>query len=410
MERFKEIRELGRGGFGKTLLVEDLAEKNCRVVIKVPLSEEMEAALLDDVIHLAHLQASVDNMEHPNIVRYLGHSTFQGHPVMILEYVQGKELRKMIGPMFHKRAPMELDHALRITMDACSGLTAAHKAHVFHSDIKPDNILVRDADGVAILIDFGISAIMRTTAAANAGGTVPYMAPEALSGKAAFRADIWSLSVTLYELVTGHLPFPLPPGNVAQGVEAIKAAILHDDPIPPTKHNPKIDERLNSIILRGLEKKVANRFQSAQEMRIALEAHLRGEDYIDVKISRGRELIKEKKEAEAATLLTEVLQQFPNKAEAYLLLGEISTRGVKPVKAEEILRRGIAKCPAHGVLHFNLAMVLNAQKKRTEAISVLEKAIQLGLGRLAPVADNLLTNWKRARSRAVNVNPIDFGK
>ena len=58
MERFKEIRELGRGGFGKTLLVEDLAEKNCRVVIKVPLSEEMEAALLDDVIHLAHLQAA----------------------------------------------------------------------------------------------------------------------------------------------------------------------------------------------------------------------------------------------------------------------------------------------------------------------------------------------------------------
>ncbi len=63
MERFKEIRELGRGGFGKTLLVEDLAENNNRVVIKVPLSEEAEAALLDDVIHLAHLQASVDKTE-----------------------------------------------------------------------------------------------------------------------------------------------------------------------------------------------------------------------------------------------------------------------------------------------------------------------------------------------------------
>ena len=80
MEPFKEIRELGRGGFGKTLLVDDLAEHNNRVVIKVPLREEAEAALLDDVIHLAHLQASVDNMEHPNIVRYLGHSTFEGHP------------------------------------------------------------------------------------------------------------------------------------------------------------------------------------------------------------------------------------------------------------------------------------------------------------------------------------------
>jgi serine/threonine protein kinase len=393
MERFKEIRELGRGGFGKTLLVEDLAENNTRVVIKVPLSEEAEAALLDDVIHLAHLQASVDNMEHPNIVRYLGHSTFEGHPVMILEYVKGKELRKMIGPMFQKRAPMELDLALRITMDACTGLIAAHKAHVFHSDIKPDNILVRDADGVAILIDFGISQFMRTTAAAAAGGTVPYMSPEALAGKAAFRADIWSLSVTLYELVTGRLPFPLPPGNVSQAIEAVKQAILHDDPTPPKQINPKIDERLNSIILRGLEKKVVNRFQKAQEMKSALEAFVRGEDYIDVEISKGRELIKEKKEAEAEAVLTEVLQRFPAKAEAYLLLGEIYTRELKSVQSEEILRKGIATCPAHAVLHFNLAMVLNSRKKRKEAIGVLEKAIQLGLGRLAPYAKKLLPTW-----------------
>jgi serine/threonine protein kinase len=77
------------------------------------------------------------------------------------------------------------------------------------------------------------------------------MAPEALSGKAAFRADMWSLSVTLYELVTGRLPFPLPPGNVAQGVEAIKAAILQEDPIPPNKHNPKIGERLNGTTMRS---------------------------------------------------------------------------------------------------------------------------------------------------------------
>src|SRR5437879_11157444 len=113
--------------------------------------------------------------------------------------------------MYQLRETIQLYLALRITTDAYNPLIAAHKANVFHSDIKPDNILVRDADGVAILIDFGISQFMRTTAAAAAGGTVPYMSPEALAGKAAFRADIWSLSVTLYELVTGRLPFPLPP-------------------------------------------------------------------------------------------------------------------------------------------------------------------------------------------------------
>src|SRR5262249_2491925 len=97
--------------------------------------------------------------------------------------------------------------------------------------------------------DFGISQFMRTTAAAAAGGTVPYMSPEALAGKAAFRADIWSLSVTLYGLVTGRLPFPLPPGNIAQAIAAVKQAILHHDRAPPRQISPKIDERLNSSIL-----------------------------------------------------------------------------------------------------------------------------------------------------------------
>ena len=390
-ERFKEIKQIGAGAFGKTVLVEDLTEGQRLVVIKVPLNGETEKALITDLINNAVLQNSLREMAHPNIVKYLGFDKYENRFVMILEYVKGKDLRKIIGPMFQIRPPMDLTLALQVTKDICAGLVAAHKAHVFHSDIKPENILVRDDDGIAKLCDFGISQIMRSTSATAAGGTYPYMAPEALNGKASFQADIWSLSVTLYEMVTGTLPFPFPKdGNIF----VFKATVDKADPTPPKKINPKVDERLNSLILRGLEKNLNVRFAKAQDMLNAIEAHLRGEDYTDIEIRSAREMIEEKKESEAETVLKNVVQRFPLKAEAYQLLGEIYTRWLKPAQCEGILRKGITQCPAHSALHLNLAMVLNGQKKRTEAITALEKAIQLGLGRQARYAETLLKAWR----------------
>jgi serine/threonine protein kinase len=396
-ERFKEIKEIGQGAFGKTILVEDLTDNNRRVVIKLPLKEETENALIDELISNAHLKASLEKMAHPNIVKYLGHAKYQGHTVMIMEYVKGTNLRRIVGPAEHKRPPLDLSLALRVTADVCSGLAAAHKAHIYHSDIKPDNIMVCEDSGVAKLCDFGISEIMRTTSATNGGGTIAYMSPEALSGKASFQADIWSLSATLYEMVTGRLPFEFPPGNFIQALEVFKKKVRTEDPVPPKKLNPKIDDRLNGLILRGLEKGLKDRFEKAQDMLTALEAHQRGEDYIDIEIAKGSDLIKEKKEAEAEILLKNVLQRFPTKAEAYLLLGEIYTRGLQPAQTEGVLRKGVAQCPAHAVLHFNLAMVLNTLKKRAEAIGVLERAIQLDLGRLKRHAEILLGNLKAGR-------------
>ncbi len=212
-DRFREIKIIGAGAFGKTVLVEDQTQGSRRVVIKVPLTEETETALINDLINNAVLQTSLKEMSHANIAHYLGFDRYDGRFVMILEYVKGRDLRKILGPaQSQSRPPMDLGLALRIAVDVCSGLVAAHAARVFHSDIKPENILVRDEDGVAKICDFGISQIMRSTAATETGGTVPYMAPEALGGKASFPADLWSLSVTLYEMATGALPFAFPQG------------------------------------------------------------------------------------------------------------------------------------------------------------------------------------------------------
>jgi uncharacterized protein (TIRG00374 family) len=271
-KRFKEIEVIGTGGFGTTLLVEDQTESGRRVVIKIPLDEETEGALINDMINNAVVGTSLKEMEHPNIVRYLGFAKHEGRFVMMLEHVKGKNLRKFVGPLrSQRRPPMDLDVALRIAVDACSGLAAVHTARVFHSDIKPENILIRDEDGSALLCDFGISHILRTTSATRAGGTTPYMAPEALGGTASFQADIWSLSVTLYEMVTGALPFAW------TGDEAAFIAKIKEGPPPPKELNPKIDDQLNDLILRGLERDLQKRFQNAKDMLTALEACLRSD-------------------------------------------------------------------------------------------------------------------------------------
>lgn len=395
-ERFKEIKVIGAGAFGKTLLVEDQLQQGRRLVIKVPLTEETETALINDLINNAVLQTSLKEMAHANIARYLGFDRYEGRFVMMLEYVKGRDLRKMIGPaQSQSRPPMDIGLALRIAVDICAGLVAAHNARVFHSDIKPENVLVRDEDGVAKLCDFGISQIVRSTAATAAGGTVPYMAPEALGGKASFPADLWSLSVTLYEMATGALPFAFPPGC---DIFAFKARVEKEEPAPPKKLNPKIGDPLNDVILRGLEKRLDRRYARAQDMLQALDACLRGEDPFGLELADARALIGAGKDAEAEALLTALLERYPRKPEIYLALGEVYTRRVETARSEKILRRGVAGCPAHPALHLNLAMVLNGQSKREEAIGALEKAIALGLGRQGRYAETLLRNWKAGES------------
>src|SRR5438034_5080878 len=106
-ERFKVVKSLGAGGFGQTLLVEDHAEGGRLVVIKVPLDQERQQYLIDGLLQNAVLHASFKQMYHPNIVRFLGHGSYQDRTVMIMEYVSGSDLRKVIGASRHQRPPQK---------------------------------------------------------------------------------------------------------------------------------------------------------------------------------------------------------------------------------------------------------------------------------------------------------------
>ncbi len=105
-ERFRVIRQLGAGAFGRTFLVADTTKNDREVVIKVPHDKKTEEALINDLMNAAALNANLIGMTHPNIVRCLGFGKFEGYYVMILEYVDGRDLRKIIGPLQLVRKPL----------------------------------------------------------------------------------------------------------------------------------------------------------------------------------------------------------------------------------------------------------------------------------------------------------------
>jgi serine/threonine-protein kinase len=396
-ERFRKIKELGAGAFGMTLLVVDQSQDGREVVIKFPLSDETETALINEIINNTVLQTSLKEMSHPNLVKVFGFAKYNGRFVMVMEYVHGSDLRKLVGPCAQARRPLDLGLALRIIEDICSGLAAAHDARLMHSDIKPENIMVREDDDVAKLADFGLSGIIRSsTMAAAPGGTLPYMAPEAFDGKATFASDIWSLCVTLYEMATGRMPF------WGSDFPALREAVQKSDPVPPAKHNFRVDQRLNDLILQGLEKDHKRRYRTAKDMLRALQAYRRGADYQDElvveQIDQARELYNQGKVKEAEEVLAGLRQQYAGVPKVYLSLAELFHRSNRSPQAEEVLRQGVARCPEHAGLHRYLAMVLNARNKRSEAIALLSKAIQLGLDKKqAQDAETLLQNWKRQK-------------
>ena len=387
-ERFELVRSLGRGRFGETLLVKDNEEGGGLVAIKVPLDVQTEDALINELINAAVLRFSLKQMYHPNLVRYLGFGRYEGRCVMVMEYVKGTDLRKLIGPPDRSRRPMDLGLAVRLMQHTCAGLVAAHNARLQHNDIKPENILIRAEDQTAKLTDFGISKIRQSTGTpGTVAGTFPYMAPESFHGRSCFESDIWSLGVTFYEIATGRLPF------FSENMGDLMRKIEHDDPIPPRQANPALESHIDKLISRALEKNPRQRFRSAQDMLSALEVD------VDRHVVEARDLFNQGKPEEAEALLKGLLNSHPCEARLYLCLGELYSRCLRYGEGEKVLARGVENCPNDARVKFCLAMLLDRMKKREQAVSVLEQALALGLSAdQQRQADRLLAGWKAAGS------------
>ncbi|MDY2778049.1 MAG: Stk1 family PASTA domain-containing Ser/Thr kinase [Collinsella sp.] len=187
---------------------------------------------------------------------------------IVMEYLRGTDLKSGI----RSHGALDPKKVAQIGSQICAALTVAHRHEIVHRDIKPQNIMVQP-DGNIKVMDFGIARAKNShlTQDNNVLGTAHYVSPEQTRGQdLGPTSDIYSLGVVMYECATGRVPF--------DGDDAISVALkqVNELPVPPSQVNPGVDANLERIILRCMEKDAANRFQTAEELRQALNAYLSG--------------------------------------------------------------------------------------------------------------------------------------
>jgi len=265
--RFKVEELIGQGGMGKVYRARHLALDRF-VCLKM-----LKPALLQDPTVVGRFEReamAASRLNHPNSIQVLdfGRNEADGALYLVMEYVQGKDLRAVLRDEW----PVPEERLCLIMAQVLAALGEAHAHHVIHRDLKPENIMIeqrRDHPDFVKVLDFGIAKILDSdlpglTRADVVCGTPQYMAPEqATGGKLDARCDLYAVGVMLYQMVTSHLPFD---GDSSMDVLTRQ---VHEPPIPPRKRQPgaPISERMESLILHVLSKDPARRPQSAEEFR-----------------------------------------------------------------------------------------------------------------------------------------------
>jgi len=262
------IRKLGDGGFATVYLAQhSVLEK--KAAVKFLLED-----WVDDVDVVARFFDEARTMErlhdHPSIVKIIDIATVEKcreeglPPYFIMEFIDGKSLEELI----KGSEGFTLDDIVKIMVCALSALQHCHDQGVVHRDIKPSNFMITSTGDVK-LTDFGIAKACKNTSKTGEGltlGSTDYMSPEQALGKRDldYRSDIYSLGVTLYQLVCDRLPF------VGDSANAIALKHIQEKPVAPIEINDAVPKRLNDIILRAMAKEREHRFQSCDEMLQAL--------------------------------------------------------------------------------------------------------------------------------------------
>ena len=257
-------RELGGGGMSRVFVALEtrLARK---VVIKV-LPPEMAAGVSVDRFQ-REIQLAA-KLQHPHVVPLLTAGASGDLLYYVMPLIEGESLRARLA---HDHE-LPIGRAVRILRDVADALAYAHRQGIVHRDIKPDNVLLSDKH--ALVTDFGVAkAVAESTgksAITSMGvalGTPAYMAPEQAAAEPTtdHRADIYSLGALAYEMLTGRPPF------TGASVQAVLAAQVTLAPDPVTQHRPSVPAALAALVMRCLEKKPADRYQSADELHNELE-------------------------------------------------------------------------------------------------------------------------------------------
>lgn len=266
--RYEILEQLGGGGMAIVFKGRDII-LNRMVAIKLLRPEYTSD---DDFVKRFSREAqSVACLSHPNIVSIYDVGRENDMHYLVMEYVDGLDLRSII----KQEGLLQPSHVVKIARQVCDALEHAHDNNIVHRDVKPHNILITKS-GRAKLTDFGIAREAGTATVTSADtlvGSVHYLSPEQARGEAAGpKSDIYSLGVVLYEMLTGSVPF--------SGDSHVSIALKHiqNDPEPLAEKNPAVPEDLSRVVMRALNKDPSLRFKSAGEMSYQLEEALNGDD------------------------------------------------------------------------------------------------------------------------------------
>ena len=266
---YKLQREIGRGGQGIVYLAEDDTGK-C-VALK-----RLLAGSIAGPRHRLRFEREViatQSLDHPGIVKVLGMVELEHQPVIVMEWVEGQDIRRWA--ISGEQGPRSREEIVSMGIKVSEAIAHAHRRGVIHRDLKPSNILV-DNEGQPRLLDFGLARLENledmdpVTLSSEFLGTPAYASPEQVKGlgnEVDTRTDIYSLGVILYELLTGHLPFPND-----RGIRALLSAIEETE-----APRPKLQRELDVILLSTLAKDPEQRYSSMEALNADLRHWLLGE-------------------------------------------------------------------------------------------------------------------------------------
>ncbi|MBI5864538.1 MAG: protein kinase [Planctomycetes bacterium] len=373
IEGYELIEEVHRGGQGVVFRAHQLGTKRdvaLKVLLEGAYASDMARRRFEREVELAA------SLKHPCIVTILDSGVSGGRMYFVMEFIEGQRLDQYL-----RRAQPPFDQVMRLFSQISDAVNFAHQRGVIHRDLKPSNMLV-DRDGRPHLLDFGLAKMTRSTdpdetvadlsTAGQVIGTLAYMSPEQAAGSVDVdvRTDVYSLGVIFYEALLGRTPYPVsgPLGEVLH-------RIAHDDPARPrslrlsTRFGRRIDDEIETILLKALEKEPVRRYQTAGDLARDLDRYLSSEP-IEAKRASGLYMLRKtlrKYRWQAATAGVALLTIL-----AFLVSLAVLYRSERRLRSEAETLRGLTAEKARE-LEQSLRKTEDAEKRASASLLEAEK-------------------------------------